>query len=289
MSDERDVVNEYAPGALSPEPAPDEPEQWNGPTQEQWESVVDTSQQMREALEAAQAAPEEYDDELYPRASRAHRPHVEEGLVKATIHYIDGREPTVLDAAYWVVKLQTSSLSPGGSPAPPAGGEFAASDVERIEFSGHPAPPAKDTTLPTELREFVVGSYSTPSPASASRTKPSCASSASGRRAERWQLCSPAARAALTKARPDRNGLRRRLPGERLPGRAQGPRPDVHADHVECSVRTAQGLVAQWDNVNSKVKLFVSGTLDAVLNEAGTNDVSTAVIVRIVATGTPAL
>jgi hypothetical protein len=58
---------------------------------------------------------------------------------------------------------------------------------------------------------------------------------------------------------------------------------------VECYVRTAQGLLAMYDNTNSKIKLFVSGTLDAVLNEAGSNDVSTSVVVRITATGTPVL
>jgi len=58
---------------------------------------------------------------------------------------------------------------------------------------------------------------------------------------------------------------------------------------VECSIRSAQGLLAMYDVTAAKVKLFVTGALDAVLNEAGSNDVSTSVLVRIVAKGDPIL
>jgi hypothetical protein len=63
-------------------------------------------------------------------------------------------------------------------------------------------------------------------------------------------------------------------------------------DRVDCVVKTGQGLTAQYDYTAGagfigKIKLFVSGTTDSVLNEAGSNDVSSAVIVRLVAQGSP--
>jgi hypothetical protein len=60
-------------------------------------------------------------------------------------------------------------------------------------------------------------------------------------------------------------------------------------DTVYCYVKSAQGLLAMHDPTNAKIKLFVSGTTDSVLNEAGSNDVSTSVIVRLVCRGRPVI
>jgi hypothetical protein len=68
------------------------------------------------------------------------------------------------------------------------------------------------------------------------------------------------------------------------------------AGPIDCAVKgaAAGGLLAQFDYTTSgstyagRVKLYVRGTTDSVLNEAGTNDVSASVIVRITANGHPA-
>ena len=64
---------------------------------------------------------------------------------------------------------------------------------------------------------------------------------------------------------------------------------------VDCIVNggAASGLVAAFDFTTSgstyvgRAKLYDSGTTDSVLNEAGTNDVTASIIVRITANGVP--
>jgi hypothetical protein len=64
---------------------------------------------------------------------------------------------------------------------------------------------------------------------------------------------------------------------------------------VDCTVKAGQPRASSRRSTTqraappvSRVKLYVTGALDSVLNEAGTNDVSAWIIVRITAQGYPA-
>ena len=63
----------------------------------------------------------------------------------------------------------------------------------------------------------------------------------------------------------------------------------VDPSAVYCEFGSANGLVANWDTTNKKIKIFKSAGSAAALTEVTSADITTAVVVRAIVFGAPTL